>query len=707
MSSFIPGRPNEITQLLRGTPLFRALREDDLRLLAIVSRPEVAQPGQELYHQGENNQTLYIIASGQVQLTHTEPSGVIIERGMATTGQMLGESALLLAEPQEMTARALTDVVAVTFKRDTFMQLCEQYPQIWNRLTPSKGVAERLHIPRESLTPDQVDQIVQFLRGVPLFSSLTDDDLRVLVTIAQREVVRPGRDLYRQSDDDKTLYIIASGRVRLIHIDPDGTPTDAGFADAGRLLGETSLFLAEPHDVTALAITEVIALTFKRDSFMPLREQNPRMWGRLTLSDEVAKRLNAPHFGWQAPDEAVVVFTREHWWGLLRRMFFPLVALMGIVALLILIQQSLPQLLGIGVAIGMAILGGIVTYVYIDWRNDYWVVTNKRIVHVDEIVFIRKKRDETPLPAITQVQFSRHGFAAAIMDFGNLEVETFTGTIGMRNMPNPMSIRREIQDEVEKVQARERAAGRKGIRDDLQKRIIAKEEVEVVSPPAEEPPEPRPALSLGIFSYFFPKLVDDQGDVIIWRRHWIILWRKEVWSTLGLLVAIWICYNWYWGRPPLGGILQAGGWWIWPFILGGLAAWWWWVFEDWRNDEYMLTENRVIEIQRTPFSLNEQRRESPLSDFQSTELKVVGPWQKLFRYGTLIVKLPGAEIAFKDIVDPARAQTEITKRLNAYNARKSAQEAQARRNELTDWFAAYDEIRQRDRVRDTSAPPNT
>ena len=416
----------------------------------------------------------------------------------------------------------------------------------------------------------------------------------------------------------------------------------------------------------------------------------------------MAKRLDAPHYGWQAQDEAVVLFTREHWWGLLRRMFLPLLALLGIIALLIFIQQSLPAFLGLSAAVGLLILGGLVTYVFIDWHNDYWVVTNKRIVHVDEIVFIRKNRDETPLPAVTQVQFERHGIAAAILDFGDLEVESFTGNIGMRNMPSPMHIKGEIQEEVEKVRARERAAGRKGIRDDLEKRIIAKEVVEVAPIAPEEEAPPRPAISFGIFRYFFPKLVDVQGDSIIWRKHWIILWRRELLSTIFLAVAVLAFLNWYNGAPPLGTLLEDGAWWIWPFILGGLGAWWWWVFEDWRNDEYLLTGNRVIEIQRTPFSLSEKRRESPLSDFQSTELKVVGPWQKLFRYGTLIVKLPGAQVDFKDIVNPATAQTEITKRLNAYNAQQSEKEAQARRNELTDWFAAYDEIRQRERVRDAS-----
>jgi hypothetical protein len=558
-----------------------------------------------------------------------------------------------------------------------------------------------------SLTASQTEELSQFLRGVPLFSRLQDDDLRVLIDLVVRETIPAGRDVYRQSDDDQTLYIVYSGQIRLIHIDPLGVPNDVGLAQTGRMLGEAALLLAEPHDVTALALTDVVVLTIKRETFMPLREQHPRLWGRLTPSEPVSKRLNAPHYGWQAPDEAVVLFTREHWWGLLRRMFFPLIALLGIAVLLIIIQETLPTFLGVGILGGVLILGGIATYVYIDWRNDYWVVTNKRIVHVDELVFIRKKRDETPLPSVTQVQYERHGIAAAILDFGDLEVETFTGNIGMRNMPSPIHIKGEIQDEVEKLKARERAAGRKGIRDDLEKRIIANEIVEVTPVPPEEAPSVRPTISFGIFRYFFPKLVDVQGDAIIWRKHWVVLWRTEIWSTLLLLLAALAFLNWYSHAPPLGTLLEDGAWWIWPFILGGLGAWWWWVFEDWRNDEYVLTGNRVIEINRTPFSLNERRRESPLSDFQSTELKIVGPWQKLFRYGTLIVKLPGAQVEFKDIVDPAAAQTEITKRLNAYNAQQAEKEAQARRNELTDWFAAYDEIRQRDRVRDTSATAAT
>ncbi len=555
-----------------------------------------------------------------------------------------------------------------------------------------------------SLTPSQIDALIQFLHTVPLFEQLPEEELRVVAQLARRETIGVGRDIYRQSDDDKTLYIVYSGKVRLIHVDSTGAPNEVGTVGPGKLLGESALLLAEPHDVTALALTDVVTIVFKRDTFILLREQQPRLWGQLNLSEPVAKRLSAPHFGWQAKDEVVVLFTREHWWGLIRRMFFPLVGLLGVIALVLIVQQSLPAFFNLAVILGAVTLAVILGYVLLDWRNDYWVVTNRRIVHVVEIILIRKRRTETPLPAVTQLQYVRHGMAATLFDFGDLEVETFTGTIGMRDVPNPMQIKNEIQDEVAKLRARERAAGRRTIRDDLEKRIIAKQLPIAAAPPAPVMEPPPPNLSMGLIKYFFPKQIERRGDMIIWHRHWTVLWRTAIWPTLGMVGAILAFFNWYFGASPLGRILEDGAWWIWPILLGGLGAWWWWMFEDWRNDEYALTANRVLEIERTPFSLNERRRESPLTDFQSTELKQVGPWQKMFHYGTLIIKIPGGQIVFKDISKPALAQAEISSRLGALNAKKAEKEAQSRRTELSDWFAAYDEIRQRDRVKDTSAP---
>ncbi len=88
-----------------------------------------------------------------------------------------------------------------------------------------------------SLTPIQSDELIQFLQGIPIFSHLHDEDLQVLIGLVQRESIPAGRDLYRQSDDDQTLYIVYRGQLRLIHIDPSGVPNDVGTALPGRMLG--------------------------------------------------------------------------------------------------------------------------------------------------------------------------------------------------------------------------------------------------------------------------------------------------------------------------------------------------------------------------------------------------------------------------------------------------------------------------------------
>ena len=169
------------------------------------------------------------------------------------------------------------------------------------------------------------------------------------------------------------------------------------------------------------------------------------------------------------------------------------------------------------------------------------------------------------------------------------------------------------------------------------------------------------------------------GDTIIWRKHWIILWRTALWPTLAIAAVLLALSNWFYGGTPFGTVLDDSAWWVWPVLLGGTIGWWLWTFEDWRNDQYMITANHIIQLERLPFLLNEKRKEFKLSNFQSTEVKIVGPIQRMFHYGTLIIKVPGASISFEYIQDPGGAQAEFTRRLALYNKR---QETQARSAEI-------------------------
>lgn len=548
------------------------------------------------------------------------------------------------------------------------------------------------------LPPDESMALKDFLRDVPLFAELADEELSALVTIAHGEEYHPSDRLFRQSDADNSLYIVYSGEVRLLYLDVNGVINDAGTRGPGELLDEAALLLGEPHDVTARALDEVTAIVLTRNEFEPLLDRYPRLMAHLSPTEEVALRLHVysrHRYKWQSSEEQVVLFVRQHYWGLVRASIVPMLVAVVALGLIKLLADALPALVPIGTVLGGLIFLGTLGYVVIDWRDDYYVVTNRRIVHIDEIPLVRKKRQEAPLPSITGIQYVRTGFIAALLDFGDLQVDTFTGTIGMQDVPSPDKIRRSILSEVEKIQARARAAERHKIRDDLAKRIVSHEAP--AAPPAEievTDVRRRPSLLRGLINYFFPKMVVQEGDTVTWRKHWAVLWRTATWPTLAIIFLLAAMDNWYWGFPPLGVILEDGAWWVWPILLGAALGWWLWTFEDWRNDQYMITANHIVEIQRLPFLLNERRKESKLSNFQSTEVKVVGPLQRMFRYGTLIIKVPGSTINFENIQDPAAAQAEFTRRLAAYNKRQAEKEAQTRTSELMEWFAAYDQVRE-------------
>ena len=73
-----------------------------------------------------------------------------------------------------------------------------------------------------SLSLSQTEALVDFLRAVPLFSQLTDEDLQVLIPLATRETYPVGRDVYRQSDDPifepMGFYPIGRKNIRIVNI---------------------------------------------------------------------------------------------------------------------------------------------------------------------------------------------------------------------------------------------------------------------------------------------------------------------------------------------------------------------------------------------------------------------------------------------------------------------------------------------------------
>jgi hypothetical protein len=125
-----------------------------------------------------------------------------------------------------------------------------------------------------------------------------------------------------------------------------------------------------------------------------------------------------------------------------------------------------------------------------------------------------------------------------------------------------------------------------------------------------------------------------------------------------------------------------------------LLLWWLWIFDDWQNDIYQVTATRIIDVERQPLFLREERREASLSMIQNVNLEISGILGKLLNYGSVTIETAGAgAFTFDYVKDPRAVQSEIFRRVEAFQGRQRQQETERHRAELLDWFSVYDQVR--------------
>jgi uncharacterized membrane protein YdbT with pleckstrin-like domain len=133
----------------------------------------------------------------------------------------------------------------------------------------------------------------------------------------------------------------------------------------------------------------------------------------------------------------------------------------------------------------------------------------------------------------------------------------------------------------------------------------------------------------------------------------------------------------------------------------GLFGWLVYRYEDWRNDIYMVTSDRIVDIDRSPFGLfGASRKEAKISAIQNVNSKTRGMVDVAFNMGDVIIETAGGEgqLTFERVYAPHRVQRDITDRIDAVEAATREQQATQRRQEMTEWLGIYDELtRLRDR----------
>ena len=552
-----------------------------------------------------------------------------------------------------------------------------------------------------------IDRVVHQLRQTRLFSALQRDDLEAVAELAHQERYPRGSLVVSQGQPGGAGYLLLGGELRALRVGSDGIRREIDRLEPGQFFGESSLLVGEPHDATVEATEDAQLLVIERSDFDPLLADRPWLLKDLRVSREVEERRRAPRFDWQEPEEVVVFVLRKHPAVFVRRLILP-----GLLLLLILAAHfyvgstALVALILGGVLLAVPLL--LVAYYLVDQLNDKYVLTNKRVIHDEQIFLIRRSRVGARLSSIQSIQHVQEGVLARTFDFGDLHIETAGepgGLVAFPQIPHPVEVQSQIFRERDRLAARVRAEERAATHDALHQRLGPGEaempEAEPIGRPENGPDGRGPAwpsellAPLRVARYFFPALRYEEGDTITWRKHWVALLGPIARPTAAIAIVT-LLVAWFLSRDGhTASLLLSYG-----IVLIFLVPWWLWVFEDWQNEIYQVTSSRIIDIEQRPFGLREERREASLSMIQNVSLTVPGLIGRVLGYGTVTIETAGAgAFTFDYVKNPESVQTEIFRRVERFEENERHKRARRRRDELLDWFTVYDQMRHPDEER--------
>jgi CRP/FNR family transcriptional regulator/CRP/FNR family cyclic AMP-dependent transcriptional regulator len=124
---------------------------------------------------------------------------------------------------------------------------------------------------------------VTLLAQVPLFASLTTEQL---AEIADRLIMRNyqrGATIIHQDEPGSMLYIIVNGHVKITSVSSEGEELILAMLTDNDFFGELSLLDGQPHSASATAMETTQVMTLNRDEFLEVIAKNPEMFNNILV----------------------------------------------------------------------------------------------------------------------------------------------------------------------------------------------------------------------------------------------------------------------------------------------------------------------------------------------------------------------------------------------------------------------------------------
>jgi hypothetical protein len=539
--------------------------------------------------------------------------------------------------------------------------------------------------------PEEHSQVVFLLSRMSLFKGMSPSVIEFLADHFESSTLAKGQRLYSEGDAADHFYIVFSGKVRVSRV-YEGQEESLGVYVEGDSFGEEALLTQQPRPFSISAIETTRLISLNREQFYDMVNNYPELRRRLFSSIGSRQLARRKRIAWLGQDETIYLFSRKDRAYLYISLIPPvLLAWLGLFIMYgtFAWSEGVIEVVGEYAGLGILVLALLwAVWDYIDWTNDYYIVTNERVIWLERIIAFYESRQEAPVDTILTVGINTD-LLGRILGYGDVRVKTYTGQIIMRHAGHPEYMLAVIEELVGRLKREKRRteteALERAIRVRLGMPVEPDEEIKRpfrrVSPPATQSGENPFRLLTDIF-----KIRVEEEGMVTYRRHWLLLIKKTFLPTMALLGwFILLVARFSIPIPIFSPFGFLGVWFV--FLLFPLG-WWIYQYVDWRNDIYQVTDEHIVDVYKKPLG-EVDKKTAPLENILSIHHEQTGLHRIILNYGDVVAMVGTARFTFDGVYNPADVVQDIFLRMNARKRQLQEAEAIRERERIADWLAAY------------------
>lgn len=547
----------------------------------------------------------------------------------------------------------------------------------------------------------ELKQRVNLINKIHLFNGLKEDQL-ASIAVKFEEIAAPANKMiFKRGDKADGFYIIFKGKVNVSR--PRNTEDEEViiWLVAGDYFGEEALVENRSRSATLTATEDSQLLFLTRANFDELLGKFPNLKPNFLVAIKSHKLARKTKFTWLGPKEIIYFIARRHKIRLYQALVFPVLSLLIPIGAFIfgtIVGATTPIALG---TLSLIFSVGWITWNAIDWSNDYYIVTNQRVVWLEKVIGLYDSREEAPLSTILSVGVETDQLGR-MLDFGNVIVRTFVGRIEFDYVDHPNQAAEMIREYWERVKSVTTVSQQDVMKNTIRQKLglpVEKKTLDDLPPvvPTSKNFSQQPLWWIAFTSLFMLR-IEDAGK-IIYHKHWVVLVR-DAWQPLLLLFGMFALQIWrgiiLWNSPTeaflqrneVGALRPDTISLALPLLTVPILIWLAWKYVDWKNDIFMLTADEIFDFDRKPFG-KEEKRAAQIENILSTSYLRDGVIAYLFNYGTVKITVGGAQFDFQDVADPAGVQADINRRRALRIASKNENAGKDDRERFATWIAAY------------------